>query len=152
MGGELKSGGSAATPTFVVHALKDSEGANLDRVQIVKGWSESGVSHEKIYEVALSDGRTPDPVTGQVPAVGNSIDPVTLETANTIGAAQLSAVWTDPDFNPAHNAFYYARVIEIPTPRWSAFDAKALGIDHPTDLPATIQEQAFSSPIWYDAP
>jgi len=142
---------STAAPSFIVWAIKDSDGANLDRVQIVKGWSEAGMSHEKIYEVALSDGRKPDPVSGRVPPVGNSIDPSTLEVSNSIGAAQLATVWTDPDFNPSQNAFYYVRVIEIPTPRWSAYDARALGIDHPADLPATIQERAFSSPIWYTA-
>ena len=149
MGGDLGARPSATAPTFIVWALKDSEGANLDRVQIVKGWSEAGVSQEKVYEVALSDGRKPDPVSGAVPPVGNSIDPATLEVRNTIGAAQLSTAWTDPDFDPAQNAFYYARVIEIPSPRWSAYDARALGIEHPADLPSVIQERAFSSPIWY---
>ena len=149
MGGDLGVRQSAAAPTFVVYALKDSEGANLDRIQIIKGWSESGVSRERIYDVALSGGRKADPASGRIPPVGNSIDPSTLEVRNTIGAAQLSAVWTDPDFDPAQNAFYYVRAIEIPTPRWSAFDARALGIEHPADLPATIQERAFSSPIWY---
>jgi len=152
MGGDLGAPPAKTAPTFIVWALKDAAGANLDRVQIVKGWSEAGVSHEKIFEVALSDARQPDPVSGRVPPVGNSIDQATLEVLNTIGAAQLGAVWTDPDFDAAQNAFYYARVIEIPTPRWSAYDARALGIDNPVDLPAAIQERAFSSPIWYTVP
>jgi len=151
MGGDLGARQSASAPTFVVYALKDSEGANLDRIQIVKGWSDSGVSQERIYEAALSGGRKPDPVSGRIPPVGNSIDPSTLEVRNTIGAAQLSAVWTDPDFDPAQNAFYYVRAIEIPTPRWSTYDARTLGIQPPADLPTTIQERAFSSPIWYTA-
>jgi len=154
MGGELKSSEGSrekgAVPTFVVSALKDAESANLDRVQIIKGWSVDGVSHEKIYDVALSNGRTLDPATNETPPVGNTVNLETLEYTNDIGAAHLSAVWTDPDFDASHNAFYYVRVLEIPTPRWSTYDARTLGIEVPEDLPVTIQERAFSSPIWYD--
>jgi hypothetical protein len=154
MGGELKSSDAGREktrpPTFVVWALKDVESANLDRVQIIKGWSVDAVSYEKIYDVAFSGDRTVDPSTNDAPAVGNTVNPETLEYTNDIGATHLNAVWTDPDFDAAHNAFYYVRAIEIPTPRWSTYDAKALGIDVPEDLPLTIQERAFSSPIWYD--
>jgi len=154
MGGELKSSDASRKkrtgPTFVVWALKDLESANLDRVQIIKGWSVGGVSNEKIYDVALSDSRSVDPSTNKAPHVGNTVNPVTLDYTNDIGATVLSAVWTDPDFDASHNAFYYVRALEIPTPRWSSYDAKALGIDVPEELPKTIQERAFSSPIWYD--
>jgi len=154
MGGELKSSDVSRKkrtgPTFVVWALKDLESANLDRVQIIKGWSVGGVSNEKIHDVALSDSRSVDPSTNKAPHVGNTVNPATLDYTNDIGATVLSAVWTDPDFDASHNAFYYVRALEIPTPRWSSYDAKALGIDVPEELPETIQERAFSSPIWYD--
>jgi hypothetical protein len=132
-----------------VHAAKDPVGANLDRVQIVKGWLEAdGNSYERVYEVALSDGRRVGS-EGRVPAVGNTVDVATGAWTNSIGAAQLAAVWKDPDFDPSEHAFYYARVIEIPTPRHSLLDAIALGIEHPPDHPPTIQERAYTSPIWY---
>jgi len=102
-----------------------------------------------VYDVAWSGDRTPDPKTGKVPAVGSTIDMDTLEYTNTIGAVELKGTWTDPTFDPNQNAFYYVRVLEIPTPRWSMFDAKELGIPHPTDLNKTLQERAFTSPIWY---
>ena len=147
MGGELSR--SETAPTFAVWAVKDVESANLDRIQIVKGWSVDGRSREKIYDVAWSGDRSPDPQTGKLPTVGNTVDEETLRYTNTIGAVRLLGKWTDPQFDPQQNAFYYVRVLEIPTPRWSAFDAKALGIPHPPDLPSTIQERAYSSPIWY---
>ena len=150
MGGELNSSDANGAPTFVVWALKDVEGANLDRVQIIKGWSQNGTSHERVYDVALSGDRTVDPDTGKAAPVGNSVNLETLEYTNDIGATQLSAIWTDPEFDASRNAFYYARVLEIPIPRWSTYDAKELGISVPKDLPATIQERAFGSPIWYD--
>jgi len=150
MGGDLpKKPGAAKAPTFAVWALKDPQSGNLDRVQIIKGWSARGYSWEKIYDVALADGRKPDPKTGKVPPVGNTVDVKNASYTNSIGDSQLATVWTDPDFDPSQHAVYYVRVIEIPTPRWSTYDAKALGIDPLPDVPATIQERAWSSPIWY---
>ncbi len=147
MGGELVQGDHNATPGFLVSALKDPEGANLDRIQIVKGWlDEQGRSHEKIYDVAASDGRQPDAQTHKVEPLGNTVDIGAATYSNSIGAAQLYTFWQDPDFDPKQPAFYYARVIEIPTPRWSTYDAKRLGIEAPD--PATIQERAITSAIW----
>ena len=140
--------GEATVPTFVVAATKDPRSGNLDRIQIVKGWLDAkGQAQEKIYDVALSDGRTVDPVTGKAPPVGNTVDVKTASYTNDIGDAQLMAVWSDREFDPAVPAFYYARVIEIPTPRWTTFDAVKLGI--PAPEPATLQERAWTSPIWY---
>ncbi|MFP6584011.1 MAG: DUF3604 domain-containing protein [Candidatus Hydrogenedentota bacterium] len=151
MGGALKADdGNGNAPTFAVWALKDVESANLDRIQIIKGWSSKGESHEKVYDVAWSGNREPDPTTGKVPAVGNTVNLDTLEYTNTIGSVQLAGTWTDPDFDANQNAFYYARVLEIPTLRWSMYDAKKLGIEHPADLHKTIQDRAYTSPIWYD--
>ncbi len=151
MGSTLKSGSTGA-PTFALWAIKDPDSANLDRVQIVKGWSSGGVSHEQVYDALWSENRVKDPKTGKLPAVGNTVDLETLEYSNSIGAVELKGTWTDPKFRADHNAFYYARVLEIPTPRWSSFDAKLLGIPFPTDVPKTIQERAYTSPIRYDRP
>ena len=150
MGGELKAADANGAPSFAVWAIKDAESANLDRIQIVKGWSEGGVSHEQVYDVVWSGSRAKDPTTGKVPAVGNTVNMQTLEYTDLIGAVELKGKWTDPDFEATQNASYYARVIEIPTPRWSMFDAKELEIAHPGDLHDTIQERAYTSPIWYD--
>lgn len=150
MGGSLNGSNRSKAPTFTVWAIKDPEAANLDRIQIVKGWSKNGESQENVFDVAWSGNRSVDRRTGNLSPVGNTVDLDSLEYTNSIGAVELSATWTDPDFNPKQNAFYYVRVLEIPTPRWSAFDAKALGIDHPDHKPATIQERAYTSPIWYD--
>jgi len=139
----------AKTPTFAVWALKDPESGNLDRLQIIKGWYENGYPQERIYDVAWSDKREPDPKTGKLPPVGNTVDIKNATYENTIGDSQLSAVWNDPDFDPTKHVVYYVRVLEIPTPRWTTYDAKALGIDPPEGVPATIQERAWSSPIWY---
>jgi hypothetical protein len=150
MGQDLPSNPSAAkAPTFAVWALKDPESGNLDRIQIVKGWQVRGHGREKVYDVAWSDNRKPDPQTGKLPAVGNTVDIKNASYKNSIGDNQLSTVWTDPDFDPSLHAVYYVRVLEIPTPRWSTYDAKTLGIDPPAGAPATIQERAWSSPIWY---
>jgi hypothetical protein len=150
MGGSLNGSNRSKALTFTVWAIKDPEAANLDRIQIVKGWSKNGESQENVFDVAWSGNRSVDRRTGNLSPVGNTVDLDSLEYTNSIGAVELSATWTDPDFNPKQNAFYYVRVLEIPTPRWSAFDAKALGIDHPDHKPATIQERAYTSPIWYD--
>ena len=149
MGGDLKPGTGKA-PTFVVMAAKDPKSGNLDRIQIIKGWLDAGsAQHEKIYDVVWSGDRKPDPKSGKLPAVGNTVDAAKADYTNTIGAPELSTAWIDPDFNPAFHAFYYARVIEIPTPRWSTRDAVALGIPVPKGLPVSVQERAWSSPIWY---
>ena len=148
MGGDLKKGAGKA-PTFLVVALKDPKSGNLDRVQIVKGWLDAaGKQHEKIYDVAWSGDRKIG-ANGKLPPVGNTVDVKTATYTNTIGAAQLATGWTDPDFKPGERAFYYARVLEIPTPRWNTYDAARLNMPPLTKVPATIQERAWSSPIWY---
>jgi hypothetical protein len=147
MGSDLPTAAGTA-PTFLVWADRDPSGANLDRIQIVKGWIDaSGESFEKIFDVAASDGRIADPATGRLAPVGNSVDVERASYENTIGAAHLEAFWRDPEFDPAWDAFYYARVLEIPTPRMSTYDARA-----PAPEPASIQERAISSPIWYGTP
>jgi hypothetical protein len=148
MGGDLPARKTAA-PTFIVWAVKDPVDGNLDRIQIIKGWSKSGQSFEKVYDVVWSGNRQPDSATGKVPAVGNTVDVKNASYTNTIGAVELKKVWTDPEFDPKLNAFYYARVIQIPTPRWSTYDAKKLGVAPPTTVPSSIQERAWTSPIWY---
>jgi Protein of unknown function (DUF3604) len=149
MGGDLAPATEAKAPTFMVMAMKDPKSGNLDRAQIVKGWVDAdGSEHEKIYDVVWSDARKPG-ADGKLPAVGSTVDTAKGSYENTIGAAQLAAAWTDPEFDPAVNAFYYARVLEIPTPRWSTRDAAKLGMQIPGNLPVSIQERAWSSPIWY---
>jgi hypothetical protein len=140
--------GKAAAPTFAVWALKDPDSGNLDRIQVIKGWYENGYGWEKIYNVAWSDNRKVG-ADGKLPPVGNTVDIKNASFTNTIGDNELSAVWTDPDFKPEQHAVYYLRVIEIPTPRWTTFDAVALGIEPPSAVAASIQERAWSSPIWY---
>jgi Protein of unknown function (DUF3604) len=150
MGGDLSSAPKGKSPTFLVAALKDPIGANLDRYQIIKGWLDAkGQLHEKIYDVTWSAGRKPDPKTGKLPSVGNTVDVENATWTNTIGAPELIAVWRDPDFDPAQRAFYYGRVIEIPTPRWTAYDAKYFGVKMPKEVPMTTTERAYTSPIWY---
>ncbi len=149
MGGVLPLRSSDRAPRFIITALKDSEGANLDRVQIIKGWvDDSGQSHEKVYNVVASDGRKVDQA-GKLKPVGNTVDVASASYTNSIGTSNLAAVWEDPAFDPRQDAFYYARVLEIPTPRYSTYDALALGV--PAPAPQTLQERAISSPIWYSA-
>jgi len=146
MGGELSA--LQASPTFLVLADKDPVGANLDRIQIVKGWmDESGETHEKVYDIAWSGERQAD-AAGKLPPVGNTVDTATGHYDNSIGAPLLRASWQDPAFDPAQSAFYYVRVLQIPTPRHSLLDAIALGQEHARDFPDTIQERAYSSAIW----
>lgn len=147
MGGEIEEGNGRA-PTFLIAALKDPMRGNLDRIQIVKGWlDDKGNSQEKVFDVALSDGRTYGSVL-----VGNTVNETTGKYTNDIGDAELRSVWTDPEFDSTQNAFYYVRVLEIPTPRYSLGDAIALGIDpKETGHPAAIQERAYSSAIWYSS-
>jgi len=150
MGGDLRARpAGAGTPTFMVYSLRDAQGANLDRIQIIKGWlAEDGRTHEQVYDVAWSGGRQPG-ADGKLPPVGNTVDVANANWTNTIGSAELGTVWTDPDFDPAQKAFYYARVIEIPTPRWTTYDAFRFGISIPEGAPASTQERAYTSPIWY---
>jgi hypothetical protein len=148
MGGDLWTPAAGSAPTLLVAATKEADGANLDRIQIVKGWIENGQQMEKIYNVALSDDRKPDS-SGAIEPVGNTVDGATASYTNTIGAAELTATWTDPDFDPAVPAVYYARVLQIPTPRWSTYDAVKLGVQVPEGLPTSIQERAWTSPVWY---
>ena len=150
MGGDLRVRPEGVTaPNFMVYALRDPIGANLDRLQIVKGWQDAdGNTQEKVYDVAWSGDRTPD-ATGKLPAVGNTVDVANANWANTIGASELTTVWTDPGFDPALKAFYYARVLEIPTPRWTTYDAFRFNIDIPEGAPTSTQERAYTSPIWY---
>ena len=150
MGGDLTRSPEAKSPSFMVAATRDPDGANLDRVQIIKGWlNASGETAEQIFDVALSDGRTKSWLTGEIPAVGNTVDSENVTYSNSIGAAELTAVWTDPEFDPKQRAFYYARVIQIPTPRWTAYDEKYFGAEIDPRAPKTIQDRAYSSPIWY---
>ena len=149
MGGDLGPAPEGKAPTFLVAALKDPIGANLDRYQVVKGWLDSaGEVHEQVYDVAWSGDRKPG-TDGKLPAVGNTVDVASATWTNTIGEPELVAVWTDPDFDPAQRAFYYGRVLEIPTPRWTAYDAKYFGITLPPEVPMAMQERAYTSPIWY---
>jgi Protein of unknown function (DUF3604) len=150
MGGDLREAPAGKAATFLVAALKDPIGANLDRIQIVKGWlDEKGELHEKVHDVVWSGDRKPDAKTGKVPAVGTTVDVAEATWTNTIGAPELITVWKDPDFDPSQRAFYYARVIEIPTPRWTAYDAKRFGIKMDKNVRMTTQERAYTSPIWY---
>jgi hypothetical protein len=150
MGGDLRAAPQGKAPTFLVAALKDPIGANLDRYQIVKGWmGKDGSLHEKVYDVVWSGERKPDAATGKVPAVGSTVDVANASWTNTIGAPELIAVWKDPDFDPSQPAFYYGRVLEIPTPRWTAYDAKRFGVKPLEGTTMTLQERAYTSPIWY---
>ena len=148
MGGDLPAG-SGKSPSFVVWAVKDPTSGNLDRVQIVKGWAKNGQSFEKIYDVAWAGDRKPDYITGKVPPITSTVDVEKATYTNSVGKTELKTVWTDPDFDPSLDAFYYVRVLEIPTPRWTTIQAKELGMAPPQNVAATVQERAWSSPIWY---
>jgi hypothetical protein len=149
MGGDLRTAPAGKSPSFLVAALKDPIGANLDRVQIVKGWLDAkGETHEQVYDVVWSGGRARG-ADGKVPAVGNTVDVANATWTNTIGAPELIAVWTDPSFDATQRAFYYLRVLEIPTPRWTAYDAKYYDLKLGPEVRMIQQERAYSSPIWY---
>ena len=149
MGGDLKGAEAGKVPTFLLAAMKDPEGGNLDRIQIVKGWVDaSGARQEKVYDAAWSGDRKPG-VDGKLPAVGNTVDLTTATYTNSIGAAELTAVWKDPEFDPALRAVYYVRVLEIPTPRWTAYDAVRYKVKMAKDVRMITQERAYTSPIWY---
>jgi hypothetical protein len=150
MGGDLRKAAAGKVPTFLAAALKDPIGANLDRIQIVKGWLDANDEvHEQVFDVAWSGGRKPDRKTGKVPSVGSTVDIENATWSNTIGAPELIAVWRDPGFDPAQRAFYYARVIEIPTPRWTAYDVRQFGNKALPGTRMTVTERAYTSPIWY---
>jgi hypothetical protein len=150
MGGELYKAPPGKAPSFLVAALKDPYHGNLDRIQIIKGWvDKKGRENERIYDVAVSDGRTIGKSGRCNKPVGNTVDVSNATWTNTIGDSELITVWTDPDFDPEVPAFYYARVIEIPTPRWTAYDAKHYGVKMGPEVPMITQERAYTSPIWY---
>ena len=149
MGGDLSKAPEGKAPTFLVAAMKDPYSGNLDRIQIVKGWlGADGATQEKVYDVVWSDDRAPG-ADGKLPPVGNTVNVEKATWTNTIGDPELITVWTDPEFDPAQTAFYYARVIEIPTPRWTAYEALRFNVKMPEDVPMTTQERAYTSPIWY---
>ncbi|MFD0980029.1 DUF3604 domain-containing protein [Tropicimonas aquimaris] len=150
MGGDLAAPAEGDAPDFLVYALRDPIGANLDRIQIIKGWidAETGEAMEKVYDVAWGGDRAPG-ADGKLPPVGNTVDLSVPSWTNDIGASELGAIWTDPDFDPAESAFYYARVIEIPTPRWTAYDAVKFGVEMGPDVSMITQDRAYTSPIWY---
>ena len=145
----LPAGGKGTAPKFVVQAVKDPASANLDRIQIIKGWTQHGQSFEKVYDVAWAGERKPDPLTGHVPALASTVDLDTATYTNGVGASELKTVWSDPEFDASQHAFYYARVLEIETPRWTLIQAVKAGLPAPDVVPLTGQERAWTSPIWY---
>jgi len=150
MGGDLGAAPSGKAPSFLVRALRDPDGANLDRIQVVKGWLDAaGKTHERVYDVAWSGARKRNSKTGKLPAVGNTVNVAEATYTNAIGAPYLQTCWKDPSFDPKQRAFYYVRVLEIPTPRWTTYDAKVFGVKLPTDVPSSIQERAYTTAIWY---
>ncbi len=150
MGGDLKNAPKGKAPTFLVASLKDPYRGNLDRIQIIKGWLDNkGKTHERVYDVAVSDGRKISKDGRCKTLVGNTVDVPNATWTNSIGDSELFAVWKDPDFDPKQRAFYYARVIEIPTPRWTAYDAKRYNVKMGPEVPMITQERAYTSPIWY---
>jgi hypothetical protein len=151
MGGDLHTAPEGKSPTFLVAALKDPYSGNLDRIQIIKGWLDNnGQTHEKVYNVVWGDiHRRKLDMKGKLPPVGNTVNVQNATWTNTIGDSELITVWKDPDFDPSLKAFYYARVIEIPTPRWTAYDAQRFNVEISKEIPMTTQERAYTSPIWY---
>ena len=149
MGGDLKNAPKGNAPTFLVRTMRDIDGANLDRVQMIKGWLDAdGNTHEKVYDIAWSGDRKPGK-NGKLSSVGNTVDVAKAAYSNAIGEPFLQTFWQDPEFDPKQSAFYYVRVIEIPTPRWTTYDAKFFGTRIPEDAPTSIQDRAYTSPIWY---
>ena len=148
MGGDLVDG-NGKSPTFMVYALMDPEGGSLDRIQIIKGWlNADGSLDEKVYDVVWSGERVPG-ADGKLPSVGNSVNINDATWDNSIGSTELKSVWTDPDFDPTEEAFYYVRVLEIPTPRWTLFDKIQFGAELSDEIPLFSEERAYTSPIWY---
>ncbi len=137
-------------PTLLIRAVRDPDNANLDRIQVIKGWlDKNGKTHERIYDVACADGRKIGKDGRCKTPVGNTVDVADASYTNTIGDPVMAVHWVDPNFDPKQRAFYYVRVIEIPTPRWTAYDAKFFGIKMPEDVAMTVQDRAYTSPIWY---
>jgi hypothetical protein len=150
MGGDIASAPAGRAPSFLIYAMRDPVGANLDRLQVIKGWlDKDGHAQEKVYDAVWSGDRKPD-AKGKLPAVGDTVDLSVPTWTNTIGAPELGTVWKDPDFDPALKAFYYVRVLEIPTPRWTAYDRVKFNLDLPKEIPLEQQERAYTSPIWYN--
>ncbi len=151
MGGDLSKASGSNSPSFLIAALKDPMGANLDRVQVIKGWVDArGKTQERIYDVSVSDGRTIGKDGRCQKAVGSTVNVAEASYTNSIGDTQLVTNWQDPNFDPSLRAFYYVRVLEIPTPRWTAFDQKAFRVKMDPKVPMTTQERAYTSPIWYN--
>ena len=151
MGGDLTAAPKGQAPRFIVVAARDPDGANLDRVQIVKGWlSADGSLNEKVYDVAWSGARSIDLSSGKLQAVGTTVDVASATYKNTIGAPELITVWKDPDFDPKQRAFYYARVLEIPKPSWQTYDVVRFGDTFPEGVTRVVQDRAYTSPIWFD--
>ena len=150
MGGDLTHPADGTAPSFLIRAVKDPDGANLDRLQVIKGWRDSrGELHEKVFNAAQSDGRKPRP-DGTLRAVGSTVDVGAASYTNTIGDPELAVVWRDPDFDASESSFYYVRVLEIPTPRWTAYDTRDFGVRNvPDETPMVTRERAYTSPIWY---
>jgi hypothetical protein len=150
MGGDLTKNSTSKAPSFMVSALRDPQSANIDRIQIIKGWMDKkGELHDRVYDLAVSDDRKIDKNGVCKEAVGNTVDIETATWSNSIGDAQLATVWTDPDFDSTESAFYYVRVLEIPTPRWVVYDKVRLGAILPKEAELVGQERAYTSPIWY---
>ncbi len=150
MGGQLPPAPPGVAPTLVITAARDPAGANLDRVQVIKGWLQNdGTARERVFDVAWAGEREPDGDSGDLPAIGSTVDRVTATYTNSIGAEELAVVWRDPDFDPETRCFYYVRVLEIPTPRWTTHDAVRFGLELPGDVPVEVQQRAYSSPVWY---
>ncbi|MCW8872966.1 MAG: DUF3604 domain-containing protein, partial [Xanthomonadales bacterium] len=144
-----KGAPAGGKPGFLIRAVRDPEGANLDRVQVVKGWTDAaGTTREQVYDIAWSGNRKAGK-DGKLPPVGSTVNVADASYTNAIGAPFLQVFWTDEDFDPAQRAFYYIRVMEIPTPRWTTYDAKVFGVKIPEGAPVDIQERAYTSPIWY---
>jgi hypothetical protein len=150
MGGDLRNAPDGGAPRFMVQALRDPDGANLDRIQVIKGWIDGdGETHERIYDIAVSGDREIDDDGRARESIGSTVDIENATYSNTIGAPALAGFWEDPDFDAAHDAFYYVRVIEIPKPRWTTYDAAFYDIPSPDSVPSTVQDRAYTSPIWY---
>jgi len=148
MGGDLTNAPDGKAPTFMIRSLRDPDGANLDRIQVIKGWLDAeGNTHEKIFDVACGERVIVDGTCDG--DVGNTVNVTDASYTNTIGEPLLTAHWTDPEFDPAQKAFYYIRVIEIPTPRWTAYDQKFFGVEAPEGTVMQLQDRAYTSPIWY---
>ena len=150
MGGDLTKAPAGKSPIFMVQALRDPDGPNLDRIQIIKGWlGKDGKTQERIYDIAVSGGRVIGPDGRCMTLVGSTVDVANATYSNSIGAATLSAYWKDPELDAQQRAFYYVRVIQIPSPRWTAYDQKRFGIKMSDEVPMTVTDRAYTSPIWY---